>query len=97
MLVSTPVDGVSLERLMEWAVIEPDPALAYSTRSWGAPITAVKRGLIHVLRQYTGQIVAQESRFNLQLVVFLSQQADHIARLEEEIAGLRGTPFEPPA
>ena len=85
-LAIPPSGGPTLERLVEWATIEPDPDLVYSTRAWGAPITAVKRGLVHTLRQYTGQIVAQQTRFNLQLVVYVSRLAERVARLEEQAA-----------
>lgn len=91
-LTVPPSGGPTLERLVEWAAIEPDPELVYSTRRLGAPITAAKRGLIHTLRQYTGQIVSQQTRFNLQLVVFVSQLAERVARLEEAARARDGEP-----
>lgn len=89
-------DGVTLERLLEWATVEPDLGLVRSTRPWGAPITWVKRGLVHLLRQHTDQVLAQQGRFNLQLVVFVSQLADRVSRLEEE-AALQAAPPPPDA
>jgi hypothetical protein len=75
----SPVD--SARRLARWAIIEPDAGQVYSTRRYGRPITAVKRGLVLLLRQYIGQISAQQSRFNAQV-------AAHVVRLEERVAEL---------
>ena len=75
----SPAD--SARRLARWAIIEPDPAQVYSTRRYGRPITAVKRGLVLLLRQYIGQVSAQQSRFNAQV-------AAHVVRLEERVAEL---------
>ena len=68
-------------RLVRWAIIEPDQARVYSTRSYGLPITWLKRGLIRLLRQYLDQVSAQQSRFNAQV-------AAHVLRLEERVAEL---------
>ena len=40
---------VSAKRLAEWAIIEPEQALVYSTRRFGKPITLLKRLLIRLL------------------------------------------------
>ena len=79
-----PLDKVTIEHLLEWAVIEPDIDLVYSTRRFGQPITAVKRGLVRGLRQYLGQAFAQQTRFNIQLAVYISQLGDRLEALEEE-------------
>ena len=71
--VVEPTDAVSIERLMEWAVIETDPALVRSTRPGGAPITWFKRFLRRMLSQELGQAYAQQSRFNLMVVTRLQQ------------------------
>ena len=84
-----PLDTVTLERLLEWAVIEPDVDLVYSTRRYGAPITAVKRGLVRALRQYLGQGFAQQTRFNIQLAVFVGHLQERVERLEEQAARAR--------
>ena len=78
-----PFEGVSLAQLLEWAVLEPDVEPVRSTRRLGAPITWVKRGLVHLLRQYLGQIVAQQTRFNIHVVTFVSQLDDRVRRLED--------------
>ena len=86
-----PSGAGSARRLAEWAIIEPEAAHVYSTRRYGRPITAVKRLLVRMLRQYIGQMSAQQSRFNAQV-------AAHVVRLEERVAELEraaGEPGEP--
>jgi len=78
-----PVDAVTLEHLLEWAVIEPDLGELRSTRRLGAPITWAKRLLYRALQQYHGQVIAQQSRFNIQLAVYVGQLADRVERLEQ--------------
>jgi hypothetical protein len=73
--------AVSARRLAEWAIIEPEEARVYSTRRYGRPITAVKLLLVRMLRQYVGQMSAQQSRFNAHV-------AAHVMRLEERVAEL---------
>ena len=71
--VVEPTSEVTIERLMEWAVIETDPALVRSTRRLGGPITWFKRFLRRMMRQELGQAYAQQSRFNLMVVTRLQQ------------------------
>src|SRR3954468_8344724 len=78
-----PVDAVTLEHLLEWAVVEPDLSELRSTRPWGGPITRVKRLPDRLLRQYTGQALAQQTRFNIQLAVYVGQLADRVEELEK--------------
>jgi hypothetical protein len=77
--VESPVS--SARRLAEWAIVEPDETQVRSTRRKGRPITAVKLLLVRLLRQYIGQVSAQQSRFN-------AQAAAHVVRLEERVAEL---------
>lgn len=79
-----PTDRIGTDTLMEWALIEPDEELVRSTRVWGAPITWLKRRLLHVLRQYHGQLTAEQTRFNMHLLVHVAELEDRIVRLEEE-------------
>jgi hypothetical protein len=87
------VSRIAEWRLAEWALIEPDAAEVYSTRRLGAPITWFKRLLLRALRQYHGQVLAQQSRFN-------SHVAGHIMNLDDRISALEGrtnfgaSPFE---
>jgi hypothetical protein len=81
--VVAPTDRISTEQLLEWAVIEPDVEHVRSTRRFGRPITATKRAVVHVLRQYLGQIVAEQTRFNLHAAVRLAELEERIERLED--------------
>jgi hypothetical protein len=73
--------ALSSRRLAEWAIIEPDETRVRSTRPWGRPLTAGKLLLVRLLRQYIGQMSAQQSRFNAHV-------AAHVMRLEERVAEL---------
>ncbi len=55
-------------KLLEWAFIEPGVDVLRSTRRHGVPITAVKRLLRRALAQYHGELVADQTRFNLTLL-----------------------------
>ena len=83
--VVAPTDRVTTEQLLEWAVIEPDVEEVRSTRRLGRPITATKRAVVHVLRQYLGQIVAEQTRFNLHAAVRLAELEERIDRLEDAL------------
>jgi hypothetical protein len=78
-----PTERVSIEQLMDWANIEPDPELMRSTRALGAPITWVKRQLVHVMRQYLRELQSQQTRFNLNVLIRLAELEDRVARLEQ--------------
>src|SRR5260221_14299224 len=60
-----------LTKLREWAIIEVDTELVYSTRPGGAPITFLKRLLMRLMRQYTVELEAQQTRFNVAVVAHL--------------------------
>lgn len=77
-------ERVTRERLLEWALIEPDPRLVRSTRRAGAPITWAKRGLVRALRQHHGEAHAQQTRFNLHMVAAWTDLEARIAALEHE-------------
>jgi hypothetical protein len=77
-----PTERVSIEQLMEWANIEPDPDLMRSTRRLGAPITWAKRQLVHVMRQYLRELQSQQTRFNLNVLIRIAELEDRVARLE---------------
>ena len=84
-----PTERVSIEQLMEWAAIEPDPDLMRSTRRLGAPITWAKRQLVHVLRQYLRELQSQQTRFNLNVLIRLAELEDRVAHLEERAESRR--------
>jgi hypothetical protein len=60
-----------LDQIREWSLIEVDPELLQSTRKGGAPITFFKRMLLRFLRQYTTELEAQQTRFNVAVVAYL--------------------------
>lgn len=66
-----PPSGPDLARLREWAIVEVDPGLLRSTRRGGVPITWVKRMLLRLLRQYTTELEARQTRFNVGVVAWL--------------------------
>ena len=77
-----PTDRVSTERLLEWAVIEPDLEVVRSTRRHGGPITFAKRALVRALRQYLAEQQAQQTRFNLHVVIRLAELEERLEQLE---------------
>jgi len=83
----TPTERVSMEQLIEWSAIEPDPTTMRSTRKLGAPITFFKRQLLHVLRQYLRELEAQQTRFNLNAVARMAELEERLAKLEERAGG----------
>ena len=71
----------SRELLSEWAVIEIDPDdFVYSTRPAGAPITAVKRLLVRLLRQYLLELEARQTRFNIAVLARLDALEERAGR-----------------
>jgi hypothetical protein len=93
--VGDPVQ--SARRLAEWAIIEPDEAEVRSTRRNGRPITALKLLLVRMLRQYMGQMTAQQSRFNAQVAAHVVRLEERVAELEEMVRRDRGGGAPPPA
>ena len=62
---------VTPQQLREWALIDVDASLMRSTRRAGAPVTGFKRLLLRLLRQYTNELEAQQTRFNVGVVAYL--------------------------
>jgi hypothetical protein len=73
-------ERVTAELLREWALIEVDPGVVRSTRRLGGPITALKRGLLRLLRQYTTELEAQQTRFNVGVLARLRELEERIER-----------------
>ncbi len=86
-----PDERPSTELLLEWAVIEPDLDLVVSTRRLGAPISWLKRMLVHLLRQYTGQLASQQTRLNLHLMGRMAELDERVADLHHRIVDLEET------
>jgi hypothetical protein len=77
-------EPLTIPKLLEWGVIEPDLRDIYSTRRFGAPMTAFKRTLLRVLEQYHVQLIAQQTRFNLQTVNYVQRLEERIEALERD-------------
>lgn len=73
----------STELLSEWAEIEVDPSRVYSTRRLGAPITAFKRLLLRMLRQYHAEAEARQTRFNIALLERVRELEERLERDRE--------------
>jgi hypothetical protein len=70
------------ELIGDWAVIAVDPERVYSTRLLGAPMTAIKRLLMRLLRQYTVELEAQQTRFNIALFSQVRELERRVSALE---------------
>ena len=75
---------VTPQQLREWALIDVDTSLLRSTRRAGAPVTAFKRLLLRLLRQYTNELEAQQTRFNVGVLARLEELEQRIAALERK-------------
>lgn len=75
-------ERVTYRELLEWSLVEPDLDHVRSTRRWGAPITGVKRLLLRLLYQYHSQLVAEQARFNMNLVRYVQSLEERVAALE---------------
>jgi hypothetical protein len=85
--VIKPTERLSIEQLSDWAAIEPDPDLMRSTRKLGAPITFVKRQMLHVMRQYLRELQAQQTRFNLIILGRVAELEERVEKLEKRPRG----------
>ena len=77
-------DVLTPGKLFEWALIDPDLRNVRSTRRLGAPITALKRGLLWLLRQYHAELIAEQARFNVNLALYVRRLEERVAQLEDE-------------
>lgn len=85
-----PAEEEIRDRLTRWAFIEVEPEeVMRSTRSLGAPITALKRSLARLLDQYHREEHGQVTRFNLQMLGYVERLEQRLAELEAEVARLR--------
>jgi hypothetical protein len=88
-LDASPVTRMSDTKLVEWSVIAPRLDRVYSTRRLGAPITAFKRLLIRLLRQYVDEALAQETRYNTLATAHILNLEDRLRDLEEQLRDRR--------
>jgi hypothetical protein len=87
-----PGEAITSGKLFEWALIEPDLRNVRSTRRLGAPITALKRGLVKLLAQYHAELIAEQARFNVNLVLYVRRLEERVAELERELGGAEHDP-----
>lgn len=73
---------VTYGKLLEWSLVEPDLDQVRSTRRWGAPITGLKRLMLRLLYQYHVQLVAEQARFNMNLVRYVHSLEERVEALE---------------
>ena len=84
-LDASPVTRMQSDKLVEWSVIRPEMDRVYSTRRLGAPITFTKRLLIRALRQYVGEAIAQETRYNALATAHILNLEDRVRELEARL------------
>jgi hypothetical protein len=80
-------EPTNLGRLYEWALIEISPDEIRSNRRLGAPITALKRLLGRLLRQYHNELSGHQSRFNYEALVYIAHLERRVAELERRADG----------
>lgn len=80
-----PTEAITPTKLFEWGLIEPDMRNVRSTRWWGAPITAFKRALLRLLAQYHTELIAEQARFNVNLVEYVRRLEERVERLERKL------------
>lgn len=81
-----PPPASAAEQLLGFALIEPDVREVRSLRRWGAPVTALKRGLLRLLLQYHTSLIAEQTRFNVNLLAHVRVLEERIEALEREAA-----------
>ena len=85
-------DALTSGKLFEWALIDPDLRNVRSTRRLGAPITALKRGLLRLLGQYHAELIAEQARFNVHVALYVRRLEERVAELEHELERGRRPP-----
>lgn len=78
-----PPEALTMDKLLEWAVIDPDVRDVRSTRRFGAPMTSVKRVLLRLLGQYHASLLAEQTRFNVNLLRYLEELERRLDTIEK--------------
>jgi hypothetical protein len=88
---STPGPGSprrgGAEKLMEYAVIEPDVRELRSSRRMGGLVTAIRRVLVWLLWPYWAARLADQSRFNTEFVRQLQGLEAALDQAEDQLGG----------
>jgi hypothetical protein len=77
--------AITIDKLAQWALIEPDLSEVRSTRRFGAPVTSLKRALLRLLAQYHAEVLSQQTRFNVYVVGELRSLEQRVERLEQRL------------
>lgn len=72
------------ELLSELALVEVDPSVLYSSQRFGALPTALKRLAFRLMRQYTAELEARQTRFNLAAVARLNELEERVEAAKRE-------------
>ena len=75
-----PADAPTPEKLFEWALIDPDLRQVRSVR---------------LLGQYHAELIAEQARFNVNLVRYVRRLEERVAALEGRLGGASGEEGEP--
>lgn len=78
------IQPLSSELLRELAVIEVDPAVLFSTRRLGTPVTFIKRLMLRLLRQYTAELESRQTRFNVAVLARLREIEERAEAVERD-------------
>jgi hypothetical protein len=92
--VGPPYDQIAA-RLSEWAVPDPSSYDVRSIRRGGAPITGFKRLLVRLLGQYHGQLISDQSRFNVLMLSYVRTLEARVRELEMALDAEPGDGLEP--
>lgn len=89
-----PTGAITTGKLFEWALIDPDLRNVRSTRRWGASITVLKHVLVKLLAQYHGELIAEQTRFNVNLVGHVRRLEERLEELERRLAAESSEPSQ---
>jgi hypothetical protein len=84
--VGPPYDQIAA-RLSAWAVPDPSHYEVRSIRRGGAPITWCKRLLVRLLMQFHGQLISDQSRFNVLMLSYVRTLEERVRELEVAVGG----------
>jgi hypothetical protein len=79
----TAPEELTMDKLFEWALLDPDVRDVRSTRRFGAPMTAFKRALLRLLQQYHAALLAEQTRFNVNLLLYLQRLEQRLEAVED--------------
>lgn len=78
------VRPIDRELLRELATVEVDPSVLYSTQRFAVPVTAAKRLVFRLMRQYTAELEARQTRFNVAVLAQLRELEERVEAAKRE-------------